>query len=82
MEQLFLEIVNRGLTASVLVLAVLMVRFIFQRAPKRFRCVLWALVGFRLLCPFSVESVFSLVPNVETVVQAVEETAQAQVRIL
>ena len=78
MEQLFLEIVNRGLTASILVLAVLMVRFIFQRAPKRFRCVLWALVGFRLLCPFSVESVFSLVPNVETVVQAVEETAQEQ----
>lgn len=80
MEQLFLEIVNRGLTASVLVLAVLMVRFIFQRAPKRFRCVLWALAAFRLLCPFSVESVFSLVPERGELWQTEEEETDVPIR--
>ena len=69
MEQLFVEIVNRGLTASLLVLVILLIRLVFRSAPKRFWCVLWALVGFRLLCPVSLESAFSLMPDMDVLWQ-------------
>lgn len=42
-----------------------------KRAPKSILCVLWALVGIRLICPFSIESMFSAVPSAETVPQSI-----------
>lgn len=63
MEALFLKIVNLSLTASWLVLAVLLFRLLFRKAPKWIHCLLWGLVGLRLIIPFSPESVFSLVPS-------------------
>ncbi len=63
MEALFLKIINLSLTASWLVLAVLLFRLLFRKAPKWIYCLLWGLVGLRLLIPFSPESIFSLVPS-------------------
>lgn|GEM_PF-5160807 len=71
MERVFLEILNRGIAAGWLVLAVLVLRLIFRKAPKKFFVLLWGLVGLRLLLPFSLESSFSLVPSRETVPQEV-----------
>lgn len=56
-----------SIAAGWLVLAVLLLRLILRRAPKAIHCVLWALVGIRLLLPFSLQSVFSLIPSTETV---------------
>lgn len=67
MADLFLKIVNMSISASWLVLAVVVLRFVFKQAPKRFRTVLWGIVGIRLILPFSIESVFSLIPSAETV---------------
>lgn len=67
MEAVFLKLFNMSVTASWLVLAVLVLRVFLKKAPKSVRCVLWALVGIRLICPFSVESAISLMPSTQTV---------------
>ena len=67
MESVFLHLLNMSITAGWLVLAVVVLRLVFRRAPKWIHCLLWVLVAVRLLCPVSVESVLSLIPSAETV---------------
>ncbi len=67
MEDLFIRLVNMSITASWLVLAVVLLRFVLKKAPKWIRCVLWGLVGVRLVCPVSFVSILSLIPSSETV---------------
>ena len=65
MHALFLKILNMSLAAGVLTAAVLLLRLALRRAPKWLRCLLWALVAVRLLCPWSLQSslsAFSLLP--------------------
>ena len=64
---LFSDILNVSITASWLVLAVLILRLLLRKAPKWTHVALWGLVAVRLLLPFSIESVFSLIPSTETV---------------
>ena len=63
MEALFLQILQMSMSASWLIIAVILIRLLLQKAPKGFRYVLWALVAVRLLCPVFFESEFSLIPN-------------------
>lgn len=65
MDAVFLRLLNMSITASWLCLAVLLVRLLLKKAPKAISCALWALVGMRLLFPFSLESVLSLIPSAE-----------------
>ena len=67
MEDIFLGFLNQSITAGWLILAVMALRMLLKRSPKWIHCLLWALVAFRLACPFSLESVFSLIPSRETV---------------
>ena len=67
MTDLFITLINMSVTASWLVLAVVVLRFLLKKAPKWLNTVLWAFVGFRLVCPFSFESIFSLIPSTDTV---------------
>lgn len=67
MENVFLELFNMSITASWLVLAIVLFRLIFKKAPKWLRVIMWGLVGLRLICPFSFESVLSLIPSAEPV---------------
>ena len=67
MTELFLKIVNMGISASWLVLAVLVIRLIFKKVPKWATVLLWGIVAVRLLIPFSIESVLSLIPSAETI---------------
>lgn len=67
MEVVFLKLLNMSIAAGWLVLAVVVLRVLLQKAPKAIRCILWALVGIRLISPFTFESVFSLIPSAETV---------------
>ncbi|MCM1264071.1 MAG: M56 family metallopeptidase [Butyrivibrio sp.] len=60
MEQVFIDILNMSLTAGIAVLAVLVIRLLLKKAPKIFSYALWAVVLFRLLCPFSFSSAVSL----------------------
>ncbi len=63
MEQVFINLLNTSITAGYLVLAVLLLRPLLKKAPKFIRCILWGLVGLRLVLPFSPESVTSMIPN-------------------
>ncbi len=67
MTELFLKLFNMSISASWLVLAVLVLRLLLKRAPKWAAPALWGIVGLRLICPLSIESVFSLIPSAETV---------------
>lgn len=67
MGNMFLKLVNMSLTASWMALAILFLRWLWRKAPKRMICVLWGLVALRLICPFSVESVCSLIPDSEPI---------------
>ena len=60
LEHLFIHILNMSLTGSLMILVVLLVRLLLSRAPKIFSYALWIVVLFRLLCPVSFESGFSL----------------------
>ena len=67
MENVFLKLLNMSIAAGWLVLAVVLLRLILKKAPRAILCVLWGIVGIRLILPFSLQSVFSLIPSVETV---------------
>lgn len=67
MGEFFLSVVNMSISASWIVLAVLILRLLLKKAPKWINVVLWGIVGLRLVMPFSLESVFSLIPSAETV---------------
>lgn len=84
MSGVFLRVLNIGITAGWIVLAVILLRLVLQRAPKRLCVAAWGLVALRLMIPVSIESGISLVPSAETVsfapVQA--ETATQGERIV
>ena len=67
MTDLFIHLLNMSITAGWLVLAIALLRPVLKKAPRAIVCALWALVAVRLLLPFSIESVLSLIPSAETV---------------
>ena len=67
MELSFLKLLNTSISAGWLILVVIALRLVLKKAPKSIHCLLWAFVAIRLVCPFSIESVFSLIPSAETV---------------
>lgn len=69
LERVFLFLLNASVTALWAVLAVLALRLLLRRAPRRLVCLLWAVPALRLLLPVSIESVLSLIPSAETLPQ-------------
>lgn len=71
MAEVFQKALNMGIAASWLILAVVVLRFVLKKAPKRFRLMLWAIVGLRLVLPWSFKSALSLIPSAETLPQGI-----------
>lgn len=69
MADLFNGILNMSITAGWIILAVMLLRLIFHKAPKWIRCAMWGMVGLRLILPFSLESALSLIPSAEPIPQ-------------
>ena len=67
MNELFLKILNMSISASWLILAVVIFRLILKKAPKCIYVILWGIVAVKLICPFSIKSAFSLIPSAETI---------------
>ncbi len=67
MEDIFIKILNMSITASYFVIALVIIRAVFRKIPKWLSCVMWGLVGLRLILPFSFESILSLIPSAETI---------------
>ena len=73
MEELFLSLINISIKASWLVLIVLFIRYTFKNMPKWVLCMMWGLVGLRLIMPFSIQSVFSMLPSSKTIHLPIDE---------
>lgn len=67
MNELFLKTINMSISASWLILAILIFRFVLKKAPKWTHVLLWSIAGIRLLCPYSIESALSLIPSRQTI---------------
>ena len=76
MSDLFLKIVNMSISASWLVVAVLILRLVLKKAPKWVNVLLWGIVAVRLICPLSFESALSLIPSSETIPLDIEMAAK------
>ncbi|MBQ3017183.1 MAG: hypothetical protein IJD79_10425 [Clostridia bacterium] len=72
MTDLFIRLFNISVSASFFVLAIILFRLIFKKAPKFISVLLFGLVGIRLILPFSIESSISLVPSKSTLPDGVE----------
>ena len=60
MNTIFFQILNMSLAAGYVILAVMFIRLLLRKAPKKYSYLLWIVVGFRLCCPFSFEAPYSL----------------------
>ena len=63
MVNVFIKLLNISFSASLLILACIIIRFAFKKMPKYLRCILWVLVLIRLVCPLHLESPFSVLPK-------------------
>ena len=79
LENIFVRFVNQSLTAGWLILAVVVLRYIFRKAPKWIFCILWGLVALRLLLPVSFESRLSLIPSTAVLPSDITTTAHPQI---
>lgn len=70
MNEFISTVLNMSLTGSIVILVVLAARLLMRKLPKKYLYLLWAIVGFRLLCPFTLESslsIFNIAPIKESV---------------
>lgn len=65
LQSLFLQVFNMSLSAVWIILAVILLRFLFKKAPKSLVCALWVLVAVRLVFPSVPKSSLSLLPSKE-----------------
>lgn len=79
MTELFLKLVSMSAAAGCLVLAVVVLRLLLKRAPRWILCLLWGMVAVRLICPFSLESAWSLIPDPETVTRAAVDSSLPEI---
>ena len=66
MSSLFSNVLTASFHGSVLILAVLVIRLVLWKTPKKYICLLWLLAGIRLLLPIEIRSDLSLQPRFRT----------------
>lgn len=67
MNAVFLRLCNMGITAGWIVLGLLLVRLLIRKAPRWITCLLWGIVGLRLVVPVNLISNFSLLPSAQPI---------------
>lgn len=67
MNNIFLNVINISITASWIVFAVILLRVVLKKTPKWVNCILWGIVGLRLLIPINIQSALSLIPSAHTI---------------
>lgn len=63
LSEIFNKLLIMSISASIIIIAIILLRLIFQKAPKSAICLLWSLAAIRLILPFSIESSISLMPS-------------------
>ena len=67
MTELFSAVSKASFQGSIVILAVIALRFLLKKAPKSLFCLLWLLAGLRLVMLFEIQSPLSLQPRLEDV---------------
>ena len=68
MSELFRNVLTASFHGSIVIAAVIVLRLLLKKTPKKFLCFLWLLAGIRLLMPFEIQSSLSLQPDTSFVV--------------
>lgn len=63
MEGFAENLLTASFHGSILILAVLVIRLVLWKTPKKYICLLWLLAGIRLLLPIEIRSDLSLQPR-------------------
>ena len=71
----FAKILSISIAANWMILAVLVLRFLLKKAPRRVICILWAMVALRLLLPVSLESTVDFIPETTSAIQEAVDTS-------
>ena len=82
MKELFVNLLNMSIAASWLILAVIVFRLIFKKAPRWIVGILWCLVGFRLICPISFSTPISIIRSDTFVVDSNSVTVDTGVDVM
>ena len=82
LDQIFMSVVDMSKTASIAILFVLIVRLFLKRFPKYISYGLWIVVLFRLLCPFSFESMISFIPAMNPTSYTIQPSKEDEVAVL
>lgn len=75
MVSAFANILSISIGANWLIFAVLLLRFLLKKAPRRVICILWAMVAVRLLLPVSLESTVDFIPETTSAIQEAVDTS-------
>lgn len=64
-QDIFIKLLNMSYQGGIVICFALLARYILRiiRAPKKFAYYLWLIAFVRLICPFSFESVLSILPK-------------------
>ena len=79
MSAVFIKLLNMSITASVVALALLLLKLIFKKLPRFVSVILWSFVAIRLILPISIDSALSLIPSGETVPEGITSSSIPQI---
>lgn len=60
MTEFFRTVLNMSITGAYIAAAIIILRIAMKKLPKKYSYMLWAILGIRLLCPFSFSSAVSI----------------------
>ena len=81
MDKLFLHIINMSITSGYVILFIIAARLFLKKAPKIFSYGLWGIAFLRLIFPFSLQSIFSLISiNAKTIPENIIHTQAPQIQ--
>ena len=63
LTNLFETLFSMALTALPVMAVVLLARLALRKAPKKYSYALWLVVAFRLVCPVSIATEVSIIPQ-------------------
>lgn len=78
MNTLFRNILTASFHGSIVILAVMLLRLVLKKTPRKYICLLWLLAGLRLLMPFQIQSDLSLQPSADPVAQVQQQLNHSQ----
>ena len=79
MDTLFRNILTASFHGSIVIAAVILLRLVLRKTPRKYICMLWLLAGLRLLMPFQIQSSLSLQPSADPVAQVQQQISRPQI---